>query len=91
MFGRPFVAVRADFGRSRCRGWVREGRVRPRTVPRGPWVIWEPFLEFCDFGKIFQNVTLIGLKLVFRPIGFENIETRIAVRRPLQMSFQQQG
>ena len=58
MSGRPFEAVRADFGRSRRRGWIRGGRVRLGIAPRSPWVIWEPFSEFGILGKNFQSVTL---------------------------------
>ena len=36
MSGRPLGAVEADLGRSRRRGWTREGRVGPNIVPRGP-------------------------------------------------------
>ena len=40
-----------DFGRSRRRGWIRDGRVRPGIAPRGPWVIREPFLEVGTLGE----------------------------------------
>ena len=28
----------------------------PRSVPRGPWVIWEPFVDACIFVKILQKI-----------------------------------
>ena len=54
ILGRPFEDDRGDFGRSRRRGWIREGRVRLRFDPRGPRVIREPFWEL---GITFLNST----------------------------------
>ena len=58
IFARPFGSVTTDFGRSRRHGWIREGRVGPGIVPRGPRIIREPFWKLGIWGAIFQNGTL---------------------------------
>ena len=45
IFGRLFEAVRADYRVSRRDECISTGRVRPRSAPRGPGDIWEPFSE----------------------------------------------
>ena len=54
--GRPSGDVRADLGRPRRHGWIRTGRVRPKTAPRGPGGIRKSFWEDGTFQNIFRNV-----------------------------------
>ena len=51
IFGGRFGEVGADFGRSRRRGWIREGRVRPGISPRGPGLSGSCFSEFVIWGR----------------------------------------
>ena len=45
MFGRPLEAVSADDRVSRRDACISTGRVRPRSAPRGPRDVREPFSE----------------------------------------------
>ena len=53
LFSFKVEAVRADYRVSRRDGCISTGRVRPRSAPRGPGDIWEPFSEV---GIFVQNL-----------------------------------
>ena len=67
--GRPFGDVRVGFGRSRRRGWIHGGGVRPGIAPRGVWVIWKPFWRF-------------GITTRAREIGVQYLQTDVRKKDP---------